>query len=477
MLRCTFEGVMTAVNPAWKEVLGWTEKELVGSNLFDLIHPDDAAHTATGARELSEGIGHARFDNRYRHRDGSYRWISWSTRSAEGLVNAVGRDITFEIERAAELTAAQEALRQSQKMEAMGQLTGGVAHDVNNLLTPIMGSLDLLKRRGVGGEREQRMIDGALQSAERARVLVQRLLAFARRQPLQVTSVDVHKLVEGMADLVASTSGPRVQLELNLSPELPPAKADANQLEMALLNLAVNSRDAMPDGGRLTLAAAAETVDSGRRAQLAPGDYVRVSVADTGAGMDEATLARCIEPFYSTKGVGKGTGLGLSMAHGLAAQLGGALTVQSRPGVGTNVELWLPASREAPHSVERSAGNDVRAVGAVLLVDDEELVRASTADMLADMGYAVVEAASAEEALRLVDGGLRFDLLVTDHLMAGMTGAELAREVRAREPDKPVLIVSGYAEVQGLAPDLPRLTKPYRRDDLAASIATLTAGT
>lgn len=234
-------------------------------------------------------------------------------------------DISDRLRAEAELANAREALRQSQKMEAMGSLTGGVAHDFNNLLTPIVGSLDLLQRKGVGGEREQRLIDAALQSAERAKTLVQRLLAFARRQPLKAEPVDVRSMIEGMSDLIASTSGPRIRLELDVQPDLLPALADANQVEMALLNLAVNARDAMPDGGRLTIAADVEDISETHRAGLVCGQYVRIAVSDTGGGMDEATIARAAEPFFSTKGIGKGTGLGLSMVHGLAAQLGGGL--------------------------------------------------------------------------------------------------------------------------------------------------------
>ena len=384
------------------------------------------------------------------------------------------KDITQRLQAQAELEAVQDQLRQSQKLESMGQLTGGVAHDVNNLLTPIMGSLDLLRRRGIGTEREQRMIDGALQSAERARVLVQRLLAFARRQPLQPVPVDITTLVIGMADLVASTSGPRVRVELDLAPGLPAAMVDANQLEMAILNLAVNARDAMEEGGTLTITAnLATNQEPGAPAQLADGRYIRVALADTGVGMDEATVRRAIEPFYSTKGIGKGTGLGLSMAHGLAAQLGGALYIESRPTEGTTVALWLPVSEEAVRSAEQKHhGQSSAGTGTALLVDDEELVRLSTADILIDLGYAVVEAESGEEALRLIDDGLRFDLLLTDHLMPGMTGTDLARRVRDRQPDIPVLLISGYAEVEGVAADLPRLTKPFRRDDLIASLAT-----
>jgi PAS domain S-box-containing protein len=370
---------------------------------------------------------------------------------------------------------AEDALRQSQKLEAMGQLTGGVAHDFNNLLTPIVGSLDLLRRRGVGGDREQRLIDGALQSADRAKTLVQRLLAFARRQPLQTTSVDVAGLVTGMADLVASTTGPQIKVVVDVADGVPAARADANQLEMAILNLAVNARDVMSDGGTLRISAAGETIAPGHRSGLNPGAYVRLSVADTGTGMDEATLARAVEPFFSTKGIGKGTGLGLSMVHGLASQLGGALALSSKPGLGTNVELWLP---RAPEPVETEPSPVVPAAGSgkgtVLLVDDEVLIRMSTADMLAEAGYEVVEAGSAEEALKLFDGGARIDMLVTDHMMSGMTGGELAHVVRDRRPDLPVLIISGYAETDGMPSDLPRLTKPFREADLIAVVRQMT---
>jgi nitrogen-specific signal transduction histidine kinase/CheY-like chemotaxis protein len=382
--------------------------------------------------------------------------------------------VTAEKVAAVELEQVQEALRQSQKLESMGQLTGGVAHDFNNLLMPIIGGLDMLQRR-VTDERSRRLIDGALQSAERAKTLVQRLLAFARRQPLQPTAVDLPQLVEGMADLVASTSGPRVKVVVDVNPALPPVKADPNQLEMAILNLAVNARDAMPDSGQLTIAARDEILGSRHRSKLPVGHYVRLSVSDTGIGMDEATLARAIEPFFSTKGIGKGTGLGLSMVHGLAAQLGGALTIQSKPNVGTSVELWLPVSVATAQEPERP-GDTVRlaAAGTALLVDDEDIVRASTAEMLSDLGYAVVETTSAEEALALIEGGLVPDVIITDHLMPGMTGTDLARAVKTKWPAMPVLVISGYAEDEGIAPDLARLTKPFRQGELAASLAMLT---
>jgi nitrogen-specific signal transduction histidine kinase/CheY-like chemotaxis protein len=386
-----------------------------------------------------------------------------------------GADVTDRIREQERLVAAEEQLRQAQKMDAMGQLTGGVAHDFNNLLTPIVGALDMLQRKGIGGEREQRLISGAAQSAERAKTLVQRLLAFARRQPLRATAVDVAHLVAGMADLITSTAGPQIRVSVETAQGLPPAKADPNQLEMALLNLAVNARDAMPDGGTLRITASDERIGAEHPTKLRAGRFVRLSVADTGVGMDDAVLARAIEPFYSTKGVGKGTGLGLSMVHGLASQLGGALTIQSRRGVGTNIELWLPVSSDAVLSDKTTTTEPpgLSAVGTVLLVDDEELARASTAAMLVDLGYAVVEASSAEEALRLIRDGVDLSLLMTDHLMPGMNGADLARIVRSEFPAVRVLLVSGYADAEGIAPDLPRLVKPFRNDELAASLVSL----
>jgi len=464
-----------AVNPAWTAALGWPRSEIEGRPYGDFVHPEDVEASSVSFAQVRQGSPVMRFENRYRTTDGSWRWLSWAAVPEGGKLYSITRDVTDEKARRVELEAAQEALRQSQKMEAMGQLTGGVAHDFNNLLTPIVGSLDMLQRRGVGSEREQRLIAGAMQSAERAKTLVQRLLAFARRQPLQAIPVDIANLVRGMGDLVSSTTGPQIRVVVDAPEELPPALADPNQLEMALLNLSVNARDAMPEGGTLRISASAETVEPGHRAKLRTGSYIRLSVADTGEGMDAATLARAVEPFFSTKGVGKGTGLGLSMVHGLASQLSGALNIQSKPGLGTNVELWLPQSIAAVE-VEASTETLVETCltrGIALLVDDEEFVRMSTADMLSELGYAVIEAASGEEAMRLVDRGERFDLLVTDHLMPGITGTDLARAVRSNRPGVPVLLVSGYAESDGVAADLPRLTKPFRKDELASSLSQL----
>jgi PAS domain S-box-containing protein len=470
-------------------------------DFYDGLHPDDREATSAAYAAAADPDRRALYDVEYRtigKEDGVIRWVAAKGR---GVFDPAGRcirvagtaiDITARkqaeeqlhvlnetletrvAERTAELEAAHEQLRQSQKLEAMGSLTGGVAHDFNNLLTPIVGALDMLQRRGVGGEREQRLISVAAQSAERAKTLVQRLLAFSRRQPLQPVPVDLGALVENMAGLVSSTTGPQIRVAVDVASDLPRARADPNQLEMALLNLSVNARDAMPDGGTLRISASAQTVRAGQEPGLKAGRYICLSVADTGVGMDEATLARAVEPFFSTKGFGKGTGLGLSMVHGLASQLGGVLVIKSKPGLGTNIELWLPQTDEsAEASVAATGAEPTRGRGVALLVDDEEAVRLSTAEMLADLGYGVLEADSAEAALRLIGNGERVQLVITDHLMPGMTGTGLAHAMRERHPDIAVLILSGYADVDGLASDLPRLTKPFRKDQLAASLAGL----
>jgi PAS domain S-box-containing protein len=481
LARADYSGMMSGVSPAWTRVLGWSEHELLSRGYATFMHPDDAPHTLEAIGRMAEDGQPTRFENRISTSEGGWKPIEWTVAPEQDGVNfiAVGRDLSHAKAREAELEQAQEALRQSQKMEAMGSLTGGVAHDFNNLLTPIIGSLDMLVRKGVGSERERRLIDGALQSAERAKTLVQRLLAFARRQPLQPTAVDIAILVEGMVGLLGSTLGPTIDVRVDLANDLPPAKADPNQLEMALLNLAVNARDAMPHGGELTIAARRESVRRQHSSGVKPGHYVRLCVADTGIGMDATTLQRSIEPFFSTKGVGKGTGLGLSMVHGLVAQLGGGLSIESTPDHGTTIILFLPISAVLISNEQQAVASPsvVKAKGIVLLVDDEELVRMTTADMLVDLGYEVVEAGSAEQALSLVRGGLMPHLVVTDHLMPGMNGAQLARELKLEHPTLPVLIVSGYAEEDGIDAGVARLTKPFRNSELAESLSDLNAMT
>ena len=461
------------VNPAHEIGVGLKLTDIRGKRVDEILPPDVSRKVMETYRQVIETGQVVQYREIYDLNGEQQHWDTSLVpmRSSAGrIIRIIGssRNVTRQV-------VAEETLRQSQKMEAIGSVTGGVAHDFNNLLTPIIGSLDMLARRGDGTEREKRLIDGALQSAERAKTLVQRLLAFARRQPLQSVAVDLHQLVDGMVDLFGATLGPTINVSADVPPGLPPAKADPNQIEMALLNLAVNARDAMPEGGELRVSARCHTISEHQGAELPAGEYVCLAVSDTGIGMDEGTRRRAIEPFFSTKGVGRGTGLGLSMVHGLASQLGGRLAIRSTPGEGTTIELWLPTSaeptgkRQEPPTASISLGGQ----GTALLVDDEDLVRASTADMLIDLGWKVVEADSAEAALQVIKTAPAPDLLITDHLMPGMTGAELARCTHAVRPELPVLIVSGFADVDGIAPELPRLTKPFRKDELATSLSRL----
>jgi PAS domain S-box-containing protein len=376
----------------------------------------------------------------------------------------------------AERTRAEEQLRQAQKMEAIGNLTGGVAHDFNNLLTVVLGNLERLRRRLPDDPALLKLVDNAVEGAERGSALTQRMLAFARRQDLKMRDVDAQKLVMGMTELLQRSLGPMIVVDTDFPPRLPTVSTDPNQLESALLNLAVNARDAMEGTGRITISGREEIVAEPGGA-LRPGRYVCISVVDTGEGMDEETLTRSTEPFFTTKGVGKGTGLGLSMVQGLAEQSGGALTLQSRPGVGTTAEIRLPvaAQEEEPAPTAPARPEPVAAVSGkralrVLCVDDDTLVLMNTTAMLEELGHEVIEAHSGAQALDLFERE-PVDLVITDHAMPKMTGSELAQALRARRPEVPILLATGYAErTPGVADDLPRLAKPFWQADLQKAI-------
>jgi PAS domain S-box-containing protein len=489
------------VSQSFEKLTGYSAQLVEQDPVFPykIILPEDGPELAAAEEQAIETMSPFDQEARFRRADGEIRWgriISAPRQQPDGtliwdgikiditdrkVLEAELRDMNDRLEervrlRTAELERVHEQLRQSQKLEAMGQLTGGVAHDFNNLLTPIIGSLDLLLKTEEA-ERGQRLLGAALESAERAKTLVQRLLAFARRQPLQPGPVDVGALVAGMAELVASTSGPRVKVIIDAEDGLPPALAEPNQLEMAILNLCVNARDAMPDGGTLSLRVQSEEVGPDHASGAKAGRYVKLSVSDSGIGMSEETAAKAIEPFFSTKGVGRGTGLGLSMVHGLALQLGGSLMINSRPGLGTTIDLYLPETASLAATKPQQSETDAtmgKTAGTVLLVDDELAVRSSTAEMLKDLGYDVVEASDADEALRLL-ANLAADLVITDHLMPGMTGTELAAVIRVNHPELPTLIISGYADIDGISPHLPRLTKPFRQHELASHLEALRA--
>ena len=404
---------------------------------------------------------------------------------ADGLAFAAFQfvyDVTDRIERQAQLAATEEALRQSQKMEAIGQLTGGIAHDFNNLLTGIIGSMDVLKRRIASGRYEdtQRFMDAAVTSANRAAALTHRLLAFARRQPLDPQGVDANALVRGMEDLLRRTLGERVRLETNLATEPWPTLADANQLENALLNLAINARDAMPDGGRLTISTEnlqVDGIDPRDKDPIEPGDYSVIRVGDTGTGMPPEIIDKVFDPFFTTKPIGEGTGLGLSMIYGFARQSRGHVRIRSTVGEGTQVSLYLPRYRGEMAS-QRHAASEELAPGsgeAVLLVEDDSSVRLLIGEVLRDLGYVCVEATDAQAALPMLASNARLDLMITDVGLPGMNGRQLASIARQHRPDLKVLFVTGYAEhatggERFLDPGMEMVTKPFTLDALALKI-------
>ena len=384
---------------------------------------------------------------------------------------------TAALERSEEnIRKAEQALMQVQKMEALGNLTGGIAHDFNNLLMAVHGSLELLRERLPQDPMLLRLLDNAMAGAQRGSTLTRRMLAYARKQELKAERVDLRALVEGMKELMQRSLGGTIVVETRFAPDVPPVEADANQLESALLNLAVNARDAMDGAGTIIISTAERWVRN-TDGPVRPGHYVRLSLSDSGSGMDEATLNRAIEPFFTTKGVGKGTGLGLSMVHGLAEQLGGALVMRSKKDEGTTAEIWLPAapalqiaapatSVTAPSFCRIPTTRTLR----ILTVDDDELVRATTVEMLEDLGYVVIAARSGAEALNLIEDAA-VDLVITDHAMPQMTGTQLAIRLRERYPTLPIVLATGYADLPaGPQIDLPRLAKPYSQAALASMV-------
>lgn len=388
----------------------------------------------------------------------------------------VTRDITERLETQKALEQTREALAHSQKMDAIGQLTGGIAHDFNNLLTVILGSLELADKRLPDDAGITPLIANAMQAAQRGAALTQRMLAFARRQDLDLKPVDLPGLVRGMTDLLQSSLGPSMPIETRFPLKLNSVHADANQLEMALLNLAVNARDAMPDGGNIIIAARDEAVVAGSVGNLKAGRYVCLSVQDTGEGMDKVTLGRAMEPFFTTKGVGRGTGLGLSMIHGMAEQTGGRFVLKSRKGAGTTAEIWLPVAKpaKAANDAERPVRDSAPPTRplVVLAVDDDGLVLMNTAVMLQDMGHTVFEATSGNQALDILRREQSVDLVITDHAMPKMTGIQLASAIKAVRPGLPIILATGYAELPpGVDTELPKLGKPFRQQELMQAVA------
>ncbi|MDO9425412.1 MAG: PAS domain-containing protein [Methylobacterium sp.] len=484
-----FDGHFVSLNPAWPRTLGWSDAELKARPFLEFVHPDDVAVTLEAARGLARGEAQLTFENRYRHRDGHAVWLSWNAVPRDGLIYASVRDVTAVKHQAEALRLTEEALRQSQKMEAVGQLTGGLAHDFNNLLAGISGSLELMQTRMTQGrlgdlDRYMTVAQGA---ARRAAALTHRLLAFSRRQTLDPKPTDVDRLIRGMEELVRRTVGPAVHLEVVGLAGLWPALIDPGQLENALLNLCINARDAMPDGGRITIETANTWIDESgaRRHDMPAGQYLSVCVTDTGTGMAPDLVGKVFEPFFTTKPTGEGTGLGLSMVYGFARQSGGQVRIYSEVGAGTTVCLYLPR-----HDGEADADDvtrklaEVRRAGqgeTVLIVDDEPSVRMLVTEVLEDLGYTAIEAADSLAGLKVLHSDVRIDLLVTDvGLPGGMNGRQMADAARERRPDLKVLFITGYAEnaVLGngyLRPGMQVLTKPFVLETLAARIKDLIA--
>jgi len=477
------DGYVTSWNPGAARIKGYSEAEILGQH-FSRFYTEEDRQSGLPARALATAAREGRFQNEgWRVRkDGTRFWASVivdpiyaPTGELVGFAK-ITRDITDRHEAQRALEEAREAFFQAQKMEAIGQLTGGVAHDFNNLLMAILGSLELLKKRLPDDPRIVRLVDNAMQAGQRGASLTQRMLAFARRQELSPEAVDLPSLVRGMTELLERSLGPGVTIETRFPLGLAPVRADANQLELALLNLAVNARDAMPGGGSIIIAARQEEIGPGHPTGLKPGRYVCLSVHDTGEGMDEATLSRAAEPFFTTKGVGKGTGLGLSMVHGMAEQSEGRLVLKSRKGEGTTAEIWLPSARARRRVVQEDAPPEVKADVrlprslAVLAVDDDNLVLVNTAALLDDLGYTVLQASSGEEALGLLRRGEKVDVVITDQAMPQMTGTQLAEEIGRSWPDLPVILATGYADLPRTDTRLPKLSKPFTQVDLDRAI-------
>ncbi len=486
------EGRFETSNRAWEVTLGWSEPEVASQVFLDFIHPDDLARTEQAWADATErGLPALRFENRYRCKDGAYRWLSWVAVPEGGKIYCSARDVTVDKERAQALEAAEEALRQSQKMEAVGQLTGGIAHDFNNLLAAIGGSFEVIQRSVEQGrvDRIARFLEIGKSAVTRAASLTHRLLAFSRQQTLDPRPTDLDRLVAGMEELVNRSVGPGVRVEVVRCEGLWSTRVDPNQLENVLLNLCINARDAMPEGGRLTIETANLELDAGsaEKRDLAPGCYVTLCVTDNGTGMTAEVAAKAFDPFFTTKTIGAGTGLGLSMTYGFARQSGGQVRIHSQPGEGTTVRVYLPRDDSKPPEAGTACADIApptpaasTAGAVVLVVDDEEAVRLMVVDVLEQAGYTALQAADGRAGLQLLGSTPKVDLLVTDIGLPGMNGRQLADAARVVRPQLRVLFITGFAENAvmgdgGLEPGMSLLTKPFAMDDLARRVGQMLA--
>ncbi|KZN20022.1 MULTISPECIES: hybrid sensor histidine kinase/response regulator [Pseudomonas] len=474
------DGRVTNWNLGAQRIKGYRPEEVIGQH-FSMFYTPEDREAGEPQRALEIATREGRFENKaWRVRKDGTRFFAhvvvdpiWGETGTLLGFAKITRDITEVTQAQQALEKTREALFQAQKMQAIGQLSGGIAHDFNNLLTVILGNLEIVRKRAADDPRITRLLDNATQGALRGVSLTQRMLAFARRQELKTESVEIPTLIEGITGLLRSSLGPAVSIETRFAPELEPVMADVNQLELAVLNLATNARDAMPDGGKLIISAQTHEVHD-QKLSLTAGRYVCLSVTDTGEGMDDATLASAMDPFFTTKGIGKGTGLGLSMVHGYMEQLGGRFSLKSRKDVGTTAELWIPvalAYSTTEPAIEETAMSRVPRL-CVLVVDDDSLVLTSTSLLLEDLGHRVISASSGAQALELFDSEPAIDLVITDMAMPKMNGEQLAQIIRNIRPQLPIILATGYAErLEGLAARLPRLSKPFTQLNLVEIIA------
>ena len=484
------DGVPVLASQAWNRLLGWTETELLATSVRALVHPEDPnlADIAVGA------TGPVKLENRVRSKSGAYRWFSWTVIPDDGLLYGVGHDVSEEKQAAEELAAANRALtrqieerekvedtlRQMQRLEAVGQLTSGVAHDFNNLLTVVLGNLTFLERDAGENGRLARRLSQMRSAAERGAQLTGQLLAFSRRQRLEPKPIDLNETVQGMRDLLMTTMGGTIRIETSLQEDLWLALVDPTQIELIILNLAINARDAMGEGGRLTVRTANATLGPATRPEEpGPGDYVALSVSDTGTGMADDVLARAFEPFFTTKPVGRGSGLGLAQVYGFAKQSGGGVSIRTAMNRGTTVSVYLPRARIAAAGAIAQRPPGLQAgettYRTVLVVDDDPAVREVTAQFLKDLGYGVIEAGSGGAAIDLLERAADIDVLLVDYAMPGMNGAEVAKAAQTRRPGLPVLFITGYADLTALrdAGEERILQKPFYADELAAKLGAL----
>lgn len=459
-----FEGYVLSMNPAWSRLLGWTEDEIKAMHVSELRHPDDGAHSEAGRKQLAQGVPTVRMENRFRHKDGTWRWLHWTMTEDNGLIYVAGRHVTAEKESAAALQQAQRQAAHLQKMEAIGQLTGGVAHDFNNLLMIVSGHAQSLKKR-LSETRDIRALQAIEMAATRGENLTRQLLAFSRTLPLNPTVISLADTVAAIRDVLAGTMHVNIEFLIDVPAATWPVCVDKSELELALVNLAVNARDAMPDGGRIAIAAQNVSLNAHDAPSEAAGDYVALTVADTGCGIPADLLPRVVEPFFTTKGPDKGTGLGLSQVYGLAHRSGGTVQITSEIGHGTKVTIYLPRSdapiaAPSPEDTSRYMAADLRTI---LVVEDNKDVKNVAVSLLEQLGYKTIAVESATEALDVLASGQMVNLVFTDVALPGqLDGLALARKVTDRYGGIPIVLTTGYTRAFDSEPEFPVLRKPYQ---------------